>query len=44
MSEEYEEVCENCGVGSNDDDSVQKRDCEHVLCENCTPCPICAAE
>jgi hypothetical protein len=42
---EVEEVCENCAVGSNDDETVQKRDCGHVLCEACCePCPVCAEE
>ncbi len=37
-----QQVCEHCAVDSVDDDSVQKRPCGHVLCEDCAcPCPIC---
>ncbi len=39
----YGEVCENCAVGDEDDDSVQLRDCGHTLCEKCCgpECPLC---
>lgn len=36
--------CENCGVSAAENDSVQKRMCDHVLCEDCMPCPFCEAE
>jgi hypothetical protein len=35
-------VCEWCATDDIDDDSVQLRECGHVLCENCAvPCLIC---
>jgi hypothetical protein len=31
-------VCEGCAVSHSDDDSVQKRLCGCILCEDCMPC------
>lgn len=37
----YVLICETCGVSAKDDDSVQERVCECVLCERCMPCEAC---
>lgn len=34
-------ICEDCAVSSADDNSVQKRECGHFLCEECMPCMLC---
>lgn len=39
------DVCVWCAVDSLDDDSVQLRECGHVLCDPCCdPCLECFAE
>ena len=42
MAAEKVLVCEWCAEDSVDNDTVQLRDCGHVLCEDCAcPCLIC---
>ena len=36
--------CDTCGVSDEDDDTVQKRPCGCVLCEDCCPCSTCETE
>lgn len=38
-------VCEVCATSSDDDDTVQLRECGHVLCEEHTmDCEVCLRE
>lgn len=33
--------CDHCGTAQEEDDSVQLRNCFHMLCEDCMPCAEC---